>query len=201
MNRQDETVPLLQPQTEGHDIDIDDDTEAGSVRTTRKALPIIALAILIMFVFNVGNQFITSPQVRIYEDIICRKYYDSHGGGLYPAGRPIPEEKCKIAPVESELALIRGLEPVFDAIPSLLAAIPMGMLADNPKIGRKPVILAALFGSMAQLLWTTAVTWFSDVVPLRLVWMGSIFLVTGGSEVTNAILYTMIIDIANPNEL
>ncbi|KAK6350297.1 hypothetical protein TWF696_006528 [Orbilia brochopaga] len=201
-DRQGEREPLLQPQTDGHVDGGDSEAGGGCVQTTnRKALPIIILAITIMFIFNVGNQFITSPQVRIYEDIICRKYYDSHGERLYPVGEPIPEEKCKIAPVESELALIRGLEPVFDAIPSLLAAIPMGMLADNPKVGRKPVILAALLGSMAQLVWTTAVTWFSDTLPLRLVWTGSFFLITGGSEVTNAILYTMIIDITTPSEL
>ncbi|KAF3902981.1 hypothetical protein ABW20_dc0105296 [Dactylellina cionopaga] len=210
MDRRDEFTPLLQQQQQQTtnpsnipvrtDRDTIIDSEAGSPRIsrTRRALPILVLFIIIVFIFDCSDTFLTSPLVRIYEDIICRQYYGSHQPQSYPGGGQIPEEKCKIAPVQKELAIVRGLEPVFDAIPSLIVAIPLGMLADNPKIGRKPIITAALFGSLLQSIWVVIVTRSPDIIPLRFVWLGSVFQLTGGSNGMNTMLFTMIIDLTAP---
>ncbi|EPS43686.1 hypothetical protein H072_2318 [Dactylellina haptotyla CBS 200.50] len=202
MDPRDERTPLLQQRARsGSDTDSDTisdppadvliDSETGAqspANTTRKAAIIISLFVIIVFVFDLGNAFFQAPIVRIYEDIICRKYYDIHQPELHPAGKAIPEDQCKIPPVQQELALIRGMEPVFDAIPGLLVAIPLGMIADNPKIGRKPVIIAALLGSMCQITWVVIVARFPDIFPLRLVWLGSIFLLAGGTNMINGLI-------------
>ncbi|KAF3221239.1 hypothetical protein TWF192_006973 [Orbilia oligospora] len=179
------------------------DCEAGSSSphsTSRRRLVILISFVLGMFVLESGDLLLKPAMVRIYEDTICRNYYATQQHELFPAGEDVPEEKCKIAPVQTELAFIRGLEPVFDAIPSLLVAIPLGMVADNPKIGRKPVFLAALMGPFCQMIWAVIVNRFSDIFPIRFVWFGSLFLITGGLSVINALLYTMIIDVTTPSE-
>ncbi|KAK6533318.1 hypothetical protein TWF694_002269 [Orbilia ellipsospora] len=211
MDERDERTPLLRQQatntttttTRDSDRDVLVDTETAgqsAANSPRKALFIIILFIIILFVFDFADSMFQAPIVRIYEDIICRNYFDAHQPELNHSGRQIPEEQCKIPPVQKELALIRGMEPVFDAIPSLLVAIPLGMIADNPKIGRKPVIVIALLGSLLQVLWVTIVTRFSDLFPLRCVWLGSLFLLGGGTNIINGLLYTMIIDITAPAE-
>ncbi|RVD86626.1 uncharacterized protein DFL_004892 [Arthrobotrys flagrans] len=179
------------------------DCEAGSPgpnHTSRRGLVILISFVLGMFILEAADQLVKPAMVRIYEDTICRNYYATQQHELFPTGEDVPEEKCKIAPVQTELALIRGLEPVFDAIPSFLVAIPLGMLADNPKIGRKPVFMASLLGALCQLIWAIVVNRFSDTFPIRFVWFGSVFLITGGLSVTNALLYTMIIDVTAPSE-
>ncbi|KAF3904137.1 hypothetical protein AA313_de0204041 [Arthrobotrys entomopaga] len=210
MDERDERTPLLYQRgintttttrDPGQDTLVDTENASRiSANSTRKALVTIILFIVILFVFDFADSMFQAPIVRIYEDIICRNYFDIHQPEMNHSGRQIPEEQCKIAPVQKELALIRGMEPVFDAIPSLLVAIPLGMLADNPRIGRKPVIVVALLGSLLQIIWVTIVTRFSDIFPLRFVWLGSLFLLGGGSNIINGLLYTMIIDITAPAE-
>ncbi|KAK6508136.1 hypothetical protein TWF506_010238 [Arthrobotrys conoides] len=179
------------------------DCEAGSsgpCLTPSRRLVILISFVLGMFILESGDQLVKPAMVRIYEDTICRNYYATQHHELFPTGEDVPEEKCKIAPVQTELAFVRGLEPVFDAIPSLLVAIPLGMVADNPKVGRKPVFMASLIGSLCQIIWAITVNRFSDTFPIRFVWFGSVFLITGGLSVTNALLYTMIIDVTAPSE-
>ncbi|KAK6348821.1 hypothetical protein TWF730_009589 [Orbilia blumenaviensis] len=179
---------------------IDSEADSSSPRGTARGGFVILSFVLAMFILEVADQFTRPAMVRIYEDTICRNYYATQQHQLYPAGEDVPEEKCKIAPVQRELALIRGLEPVFDAIPSLLVAIPLGMVADNPKIGRKPVFIASLMGTLCQLMWAIVVNRFSDSFPIRYVWFGSLFLISGGINVTNAMLFTMVIDVTTPLE-
>ncbi|KAK6512034.1 hypothetical protein TWF481_000931 [Arthrobotrys musiformis] len=177
------------------------DCEAGSSNpnnTSRRSIGILVSLVVGMFILEAADQLVKPAMVRIYEDTICRNYYATQQHELFPTGQDVPEEKCKIAPVQTELALIRGLEPVFDAIPSFLVAIPLGMVADNPKIGRKPVFMASLFGVMCQLLWAAIVNMFPETFPIRYVWFGSIFMISGGLNLTNAMLYTMVIDVTTP---
>ncbi|KAK6333520.1 hypothetical protein TWF718_011328 [Orbilia javanica] len=218
IDRQDERTPLVQQDgsqsqyqsrySTTNNVTIPSETpivdcEAGSPspsHTSRRGFVILVGFVLAMFMLEVGDQLVKPAMVRIYEDTICRNYYATQQHELFPTEQDVPEEKCKIAPVQTELALIRGLEPVFDAIPSLLVAVPLGMLADNPKIGRKPVFIAALLGPLCQVIWAITVNRFSDLFPIRFVWFGSVFMITGGINVANALLYTMIIDVTTPSE-
>lgn len=68
--------------------------------------------------------FLAIPaQTKIFEDVLCLQYY---GSTVKPS-----EADCKVAPVQSEFARITGWKDTFDALPSILVAVPYGTLADR----------------------------------------------------------------------
>lgn len=89
---------------------------------------------------------------KIFEDILCRQYYAAHP--IHPS-----EQNCKIAPVQNELARINGWKDTFDALPSILVAIPYGALADPT--GRKPCLLLPIPGVLLIDIWTRLICGFS----------------------------------------
>lgn len=77
----------------------------------------VALCVLMVFAFDFGAYLNIAPQTRIFENIVCRNYYDKHEPGQFPPG-DIPEDQCKIKSVQAEVAFVQGLMSSFDAIPS-----------------------------------------------------------------------------------
>jgi len=77
-----------------------------------------------VFLVEIGDFILRAPTIRLMEDTICRKYYDSQGNTSVNLNLPIPEERCKIAPVQTELAMLRGWDTTFSCIPGILLAIP-----------------------------------------------------------------------------
>ncbi|KAG5302105.1 MFS multidrug transporter [Histoplasma ohiense] len=186
---------------------IDDETDAllgtesplPTVRprkTREKPLVFVFLCVLIVFCIDFGNFLSVAPQTRIYEAIACRKYYEKHEPGQYRLLEDIPEDKCKIPPVQGELAFVQGLQISFEALPSILLSIPYGRLADNVKYGRKFVLSLAVVGLLLNQFWVLLVCWFSRVMSLRAVWLGSAALfIGGGAGVALAMLMTMMTDV------
>jgi hypothetical protein len=65
-----------------------------------------------------GNFFMIAPQLRIYEDIICRHYYDEiKGQGHIALSEDIDESLCKIDEIQEELAVIMGGLSVVESVP------------------------------------------------------------------------------------
>jgi hypothetical protein len=65
---------------------------------------------------------------RIFEDIICRKYYDqirSRGD------EPIDEAMCKVDAIQSELAYLFAITASLNALFSVISALPWGIAADR----------------------------------------------------------------------
>lgn len=78
----------------------------------------------------------------------------------------------------------------------ILLSIPYGRLADNVKYGRKFVLSLAVVGLLLGQFWVLLVCWFSRVMSLRAVWLGSAALfIGGGAGVALAMLMTMITDV------
>ncbi len=79
---------------------------------------VVFLIFCTLFVLMFGNFFMIAPQLRIYEDIICRHYYDEvKGQGHIALTEDIDESLCKIEEIQEELAYIVGGLSVVDSVP------------------------------------------------------------------------------------
>lgn len=83
-----------------------------------------------IFVLFLINQFciilLEVPRVRLFERVICDRYYKDHDERLLVARLQIrdsgsKEELCKLPEIQSELATIIGIKTALDAIPGLLS--------------------------------------------------------------------------------
>jgi MFS family permease len=121
-----------------------------------KLFMVATICIALAFFVEVGDYMLRAPLMRILEEIICRSYYESTTPVRIDLSIPIPEGECKIPFVQSKLAMLRGWDTTFSCIPSILAAVPYGMVAD--RYGRKLVLLLSLLGVVLGLLWIMVVS-------------------------------------------
>lgn len=150
--------------------------------------------LIILTLIEIGAFMGLVPQTRIYESIVCRKFY--HDGR-----QQIPEQDCKIGPVQAEVATIRAVSGSLSSVPGILLSIPYGQLADNPKFGRKNTLLLSVIGIALAAFTDFVICWFSDILPLRLVWLASLWMIIGGGVgVMTAVLLTMVTDVVEPNQ-
>lgn len=97
---------------------------------------ILLVGSFLVLVVDFGFFLAIPAQTKIFEDILYRQYY--------APSVDISEAGCKVAPVQSELAHIGGWKDTFDALPSILVAVPYGALED--RICRKPCLLLSIVG-------------------------------------------------------
>ena len=121
-------------------------------------IPVISLyALLYLFCFAVN--LVDIPKVRLIEHAVCQRYYHSHPLAEVGAEYNVPERRCKLVPIQAEVALITGWRMSLDAIPSVLTVTFYGELADQR--GRKPALLLVCFGELLALIWSVLVCMFS----------------------------------------
>lgn len=168
-------------------------TQNNAVREKLRIRLMITLFAIILFV-ETGNAMTSGPGTRIFEAIACRNFFnETDPSKLGPDGQ-VPEEDCKIPEVQGEIAIIKGYLELFDGVASILLALPYGLLAD--RIGRKPTILLAVPGFVLNILMQGCVLWFSDIFPLRAIWLSSLsWLFGGGVVVAAAVIWTMMTDV------
>lgn len=80
----------------------------------------VFLCLVAILAFDFGAYLNIAPQTRIFEDIVCREYYDKHEPGRFGPGE-IPEEQCKVKHVQAEVAFVQAMMSSFDAIPSMFS--------------------------------------------------------------------------------
>jgi hypothetical protein len=94
---------------------------------------IIAILCVVIFIGSAADGFQNMSSTRIFEDILCRKYYDQirskDGGG--GGDEPIDEAMCKVDAIQSELAYLFAIMSSLNAAFSVLAALPWGIAADR----------------------------------------------------------------------
>lgn len=91
--------------------------------------------------------------MRVQEDIVCRHYYKrTFPNDFNDPFEPIPEDRCKVPDVQAKLAMLRGWDQTLSCIPSIIMAVPYGVVAD--KYGRRPVLLLSLSGVVMALAWS-----------------------------------------------
>jgi hypothetical protein len=58
-----------------------------------------------------------TPQIRLFESIICENYYKAHDPSVIRPDGSIPEALCKVESVQGELAMLDGFKSLFMNIP------------------------------------------------------------------------------------
>lgn len=171
-------------------------------KKTNKSLLILTFVILLV---SLGDDLLDSPMTRITEAVICYRHYEKIDPGKLLIGRDevgpgaiggVDELHCKADAVQSELALLRGWQSLFDSIPGLLLAAPVGWAAD--RYGRKPFVLLSLVGFLLQGAWPQFVTWFWQLFDIRAVWFSAFSgIMAGGIDAANTLFFVMVSDVAS----
>ncbi len=71
-------------------------------------------------IFDFTQYSVYAPLTAVFEDIICTRYYSSAS----PSGL-LSQRDCKVFPVQSELALVKGYKDTFNQIPSTFATFSL----------------------------------------------------------------------------
>lgn len=75
--------------------------------------------IFINFLIELYDQIRIVPEIALFEHSICLSYYSNHDPSVISPGGSIPEQLCKIQPVQRRLASFRGYKAFFDGIASM----------------------------------------------------------------------------------
>ncbi|GJP97981.1 MFS transporter [Aspergillus niger] len=162
---------------------------------TRRAQRVLFLACLIAVTVDIGNYISVAPQLQIYELNICQRLhpevFDNTPGRGLPSVSP---SACKAADVQGELALLKGWMSTFDQLPSIVLALPYGLMAD--RVGRIPVLFLSLAGAVLEEMAIRVIAWYHATIPPRAIWFTPIFqILGGGSQITTSVAFTIIADV------
>lgn len=158
----------------------------------------ITLFTIILFV-ETGASMTSGPMTRIYESIACRHFYQAYNASMIDNSGQVPEKWCKGKEVQGEVAIVKGYGELFDALASIVLAVPYCLLAD--RYGRKPTICLSIPGFVLNIAICGVILWFSDIFPLRAVWLSSLaWLLGGGVVVAAAIIWTMMADVTTETQ-
>jgi MFS family permease len=125
--------------------------EREALRPERTRILIAICTLLI--VLDIAGYLAIAPQTKIFQDIICAKYYNETITSFQ-----MDDKRCKIEPVQSEIALLNGWKDTLDQLPGIVFAVPWGIAAD--KFGRKPVLLLGMFGYTLADFWVKIICRF-----------------------------------------
>ncbi|KAK9435634.1 Major facilitator superfamily domain, general substrate transporter [Metarhizium brunneum] len=161
------------------------------------ALRSIVAAFTIHLLLNIATNIALTPQTAILQDIVCKQYYDGVDS-LAGTTHVQDKDRCGVVPVQSEVAYVIGWEAAIENIPNMLLAVPFGALAD--KVGRKRILLVALFGMFMNDAWIRLVYWFPDVFPVRAVWIAGLWQAIGSGAATLSSVTHALVAEACPEE-
>ncbi|KAI0195278.1 major facilitator superfamily domain-containing protein [Xylaria flabelliformis] len=162
----------------------------SAVPKLQSSRSVIILLCICIFVGSSAGGFQNISMTRIFEDILCRQYYDQ----IRSHDEPIDERICKIDSIQSKLAYLFAILNSLNAAVSILAALPWGIAAD--KIGRRQIIATGLAGMSISLLWIMVVGWFYKTLPPRLIWLSPVaYLLGGGNPVLAAAISSIAVDV------
>ncbi|KAF7908746.1 uncharacterized protein EAF01_004501 [Botrytis porri] len=170
------------------------------IHQTRSPRIIILLLTTIVFIIGVAIYLVWIPSMRIYEDILCHRYYEElQGEGGVGLSSTIDEARCKGDKVQEELNILTAVLETMKALPGMLMAVPYGLLAD--RIGRKPVFTLSILGLLLSLLFEVFIMSEWMMLPIRAIWFAPFLQFIGGGEKTaSAIFYAIISDVTTQDE-
>ncbi|KAI0128260.1 major facilitator superfamily domain-containing protein [Xylariales sp. AK1849] len=165
---------------------------------------ILLPATAVVFILAAGNQLSLAPSTAILEERICNTYYHQTTG---PEAASVPAlvartaqlialgdaNRCKAEPVQSEISYILGWKDVFEELPAILLAMPFGILSD--KIGRRKVMILAIFGVVLNDTWIRIIYWVPNL-PIRLVWLSGVWQIIGaGAPTLTSVVFAQVADV------
>lgn len=161
-----------------------------------------AMLFMVLLV-SFGDQLRESPETRIFESVICYRYYEQFDPSKIKLGRDevgpgaiggVDESLCKVDAVQDDLAQLNGYQNFFNGFPFLVLALPFGWAAD--RFGRWPIIFLNLTQFTLRALWNQLVAWNWQTIDIRAVWASSVFSLLGGGDIiaTN-LFYVTIADV------
>ncbi|KAF5530150.1 major facilitator superfamily transporter [Fusarium mexicanum] len=119
---------------------------------------------------ELAMMILTVPMVSALEYAICVRHYHDE----------IPtSELCKAPSIQRSLAEIRGWAASFETFSAIIVALPIGRIADHR--GQRGVFMVVVAGILMNLTWTLIVL-TNHVLPIKLVWASSLFLLVGGGR-------------------
>ena len=87
------------------------------------------------------------PQTAILQDIICRKYYAEQNLNSGARHVPISVDKCKIEPIQTEVAYINGWRDVTETLPGKYAMSTLSSQCVAPTLSNSFPSLSYTTGS------------------------------------------------------
>lgn len=164
-----------------------------AVKTFLVENPILICTFALQFCTYFAKHMVEVPTIKLFEQAICNRYYADQSVHLRLTALDIDEGLCKIPPIQDELANLTGLKFTFDALPGLLTALYYGSIAD--RLGRRLVLALCCAGTLCSFLWILFICYADTNLPVKLVWLSSIFLCVGGSQrVAKGMNFTIIAD-------
>ncbi|MCJ1286766.1 hypothetical protein MMC26_006112 [Xylographa opegraphella] len=171
----DESTPLIAKQASA---------PAAGNSTSRNRVLLTAYLIIICIMF--GDYMQQSPRIQVYESVLCCNYYSTVDNRL------MQSRDCKVKAVQQELATLRGVERLTELLPTVLA-IPYGIVAK--KYGHQTILTLACVGLALAQTWTLLICWFSESLPIRLIWAQWVWqLIGGGSTVLSTMFFLVLTD-------
>lgn len=196
-----ETSPLIE--------DVDEQGVRSNVpvekERDKEANRVIIILMLVVAIGAVAEEMIQSPMTRILEAVICYRHYEEADPSKILIGRKeigpgaiggVDEIYCKVNAVQSEMAMLRGWIHLFESVPGLLLAVPVGWAAD--RYGRKRFTMLIALGLFCREAWIAIVTWFWQAFDIRAIWFSTLSnFLGGGDTVFNALFFVIVSDVAS----
>lgn len=83
-------------------------------RAWRIAYACLALRMLA----TIGPGLASTAMIRLFEATVCRRYYRQFDASAINFNDNVPEMKCKVAGVQSEMSKLEGIDSLISIIPS-----------------------------------------------------------------------------------
>ncbi|KAK4207235.1 major facilitator superfamily domain-containing protein [Rhypophila decipiens] len=183
--RQDDRDTEDQPAKPNRIINHDDVLSSAT-----RSLTTIGMCLLLIILLDIGLSLLSTGLLQVQEDIVCQKLIHDD---------PEQQRDCKDKNVQTELSIIQSWQVVFDLLPGLLMAVPIGIIAD--KYGRSLVLGLSLLGITLSYAFSSAVCAFSNIFPLRFVWFSAIFnFIGGGVTGFSAMIFCIAADLSTEEQ-
>ncbi|KAK4152398.1 major facilitator superfamily domain-containing protein [Chaetomidium leptoderma] len=165
-------------------------------RSPRRAIrPLLLLVALV----NLAWSLYQLPVSRVVESRLCREHYAVHDPSALRPDGSVPEELCKGDEVQQRLGRIQGVMEATWVAGDFLMTIPLVSLADY--YGHHYVLCLNLVPRVFLLVWTFAVGYFDQVLPVNAILAAPMFSFLGGDCVFNSIVYSLVSELTDDHVL